>query len=1244
MLRGLRGQRSQDNCTIVLDISQDSISPSHQVEEVILISSDSPDKNINEAEPINLCTSVSAESVESTLNMGTPTLVVGRTTTNSFTEPHVSWDVVSSQKQGVCSRMESVSSRSSSFPDQSTDTCTTNKENPTPSRDPETDLLAKFASFHDSFKLAPSSCPVNSHDSPLVNPKLRRTGSVATILKTPTKNTRDRTIQLYSPGSIKRSVSATADIKEQTLRMEGINSFPDIKPISLKRSLIRHATSPAALNSQKIKVARLLNLAEKISSPRAEIKNTNHDTIEDPPSLEEVPRLCSVPPSQKRTLTPITPHKHKIEHLFDSVSNSENFDGLSSSNESVGKVLQNSALEEAAGEQNQMNDINEFNVEDFFDSDFSSDIDESLLEEADRFYEDNAASLTPTQPTEEPEEMPLPSDDTCISKFHRYTVSQVSKYFYDNLEEVHLKTSDNPDFTIILRDHWLDSVPPVKSVINFIGEVKGTTAVIDNEQNLLVVEPDTLISCTSVSESFFCKRKIILGNTLRGPGDTNIPMVYGSMIHEVFQFCLAANEFSLDFINEKIAALVETFYEQLYLCDVSTETAVAYLQGKVAKICEWGDQFISPTPHPLAFVDEHRSRSRHIMSISKIIDIEEEIWSSMYGLKGKIDVTVETCLQDASRQYKYLAPLEIKTSANTRAVGHRAQTSLYVLLLSDRYGIDIKHGILVYSETGETIRIPKIASEIRDLIIQRNQLALGMYDKSKLPMMINNERMCGMCGLLDPCMIFQRVANQYHETYLPGVFDEYFDIVEHLMPDQIEFFKYWNESLSKEEQSVKSHLKELWTMTSQAREAVGRCFARVKVQGEPEELLFSEVTSRYTYMLVRSDETDSPFKESDDLSEGDPIIVSDESGHIFLASGFLSKVNELVITIKVDRRLTDSLQKQIGFNETDNQAYHSLMHSTWEETNTQSISTIFRIDKNEFAMSMSLARNNLVELMLMNNSYSQLETIVDLQPPRFDSLLHKLTAHSYWNRLNPDQISAVQKILAANDYAVISGMPGTGKTVTLAATIIHLVVDQKKTVLIASYTHSAVDDLLRKVKDLSTDVDKFGILRLGQTGRIHPEIQEFAADKANASNYEELDDLYMSRPLVATTCLGISHWMFNRRRFDYCIIDDASHASMATCLGPLRFANKFILVGSLGAIKLERESTLVDRLSQNHPQAVTTLTYQYRMCNDIMELSNRLGYNWGLKCGSKDVAERTLKIPYKNVVVDGWLGRVLQER
>ena len=55
--------------------------------------------------------------------------------------------------------------------------------------------------------------------------------------------------------------------------------------------------------------------------------------------------------------------------------------------------------------------------------------------------------------------------------------------------------------------------------------------------------------------------------------------------------------------------------------------------------------------------------------------------------------------------------------------------------------------------------------------------------------------------------------------------------------------------------------------------------------------------------------------------------------------------------------------------------------------------------------------------------------------------------------------------------------------------------------------------------------------------------------------------------------------------------------------------------------------SLFKRLSERHPHAVISLEHQYRMNQDIMELSNTLIYEHRLKCGTEGVARAVLELP-----------------
>ena len=86
------------------------------------------------------------------------------------------------------------------------------------------------------------------------------------------------------------------------------------------------------------------------------------------------------------------------------------------------------------------------------------------------------------------------------------------------------------------------------------------------------------------------------------------------------------------------------------------------------------------------------------MSVNKLLDVEEHIWSPMYGLKGNIDATVQVIMKDSRGERTLTAPFEVKTGKSV-SIAHGAQTALYTLLMSDRYGILVKHSQMVGNKT-----------------------------------------------------------------------------------------------------------------------------------------------------------------------------------------------------------------------------------------------------------------------------------------------------------------------------------------------------------------------------------------------------------------------------------------------------------------------------------------------------------------------------------------------------------------
>lgn len=169
-----------------------------------------------------------------------------------------------------------------------------------------------------------------------------------------------------------------------------------------------------------------------------------------------------------------------------------------------------------------------------------------------------------------------------------------------------------------------------------------------------------------------------------------------------------------------------------------------------------------------------------MLAITQLHDVEEDIWSPTYGLKGKLDATVQalisspSTLQTRRSTTTHPTPLEIKTGRAIAGSEHRAQTILYTLLASERYATPVPAGLLYYTQSEEVVKVPANRNEVRALLAQRNILASFVVRRSRgrtgksgkkegdieeafLPATIDSERACGRCYALDTCMLYRKV-------------------------------------------------------------------------------------------------------------------------------------------------------------------------------------------------------------------------------------------------------------------------------------------------------------------------------------------------------------------------------------------------------------------------------------------------------------------------------------------------------
>ncbi|KAI9356994.1 DNA replication factor Dna2-domain-containing protein [Zopfochytrium polystomum] len=192
----------------------------------------------------------------------------------------------------------------------------------------------------------------------------------------------------------------------------------------------------------------------------------------------------------------------------------------------------------------------------------------------------------------------------------------------------------------------------------------------------------------------------------------------------MFQAALVKRDFTEEFLQSQALALSTSAIEELHIIDETVESAAFTLMEAIPLLIDWSEKFLKD--HPTTTVSLHRSDpgQKLTLSISKLLDIEEHVWSPLFGLKGNVDVTAEVALSENDGQVKNrIVPLELKTGKNTTSVSHRAQSTLYALAMSDKYDTTVGSSELFYLKTGEMLHIPTFRDEARGLILRRNELA-----------------------------------------------------------------------------------------------------------------------------------------------------------------------------------------------------------------------------------------------------------------------------------------------------------------------------------------------------------------------------------------------------------------------------------------------------------------------------------------------------------------------------------------
>lgn len=823
---------------------------------------------------------------------------------------------------------------------------------------------------------------------------------------------------------------------------------------------------------------------------------------------------------------------------------------------------------------------------------------------------------------------------------------------------------------VVIREDWLHCKVEEEKIINVVGPIENGEIIIDNENNYLVVEPDVLINNTAIADSFSCLRKAVIANRTQISVEDTKPstsLICGSIVHELVEEAFKTGNFKEITENDsKLNSLISQNIEKIFCCEKDEKFVKEKVIETMKNFPKWCNLYMRNSPALHAYVQDptrktNQSNKKSIedkatICISKVLDLEENVWSAMFGLKGKVDATLLTKYKTGDSLETVITPFELKTGQTTTSVAHRAQTLLYTLLLFDRYKRPIDYGLLFYISTGDLIRMPSFRDEIRAILIKRNQLAEELVKTDELPCQVRNEYLCKQCNHLDSCVMFHRLLeNGTKETSsVPQLFEKK---TEHLLKDLNDdmFFRKWQELITQEEGETLKTRSELWRFDSIKRAGKGKCLIEMKLIS-CEEIFENNFGMNRFICLFKKHEENSNLKTSllnSYINERDPVVISCENPlNYALATGIVKSVSIDFISIYTDRPIKIGPQPDESL-ETDSYDYGSVV-----KTSKMAYDFKFCIDKNELTGSFGLLRANLIKLY-SGECKKLLDLIVNQRPPKYlprvkfnETILKEYSKYGMqedYDKMDQDQKEAFFKSIETLDYLLILGMPGTGKTTTLSFIIRYLVLVLGKTILISSHTHSAIDHIALKLQEKNLP-----FLRIGNGEKIDKQIRkENILENYNFSTVSEVEHVYSTARVVISTSLGMNHSIFMRKRFDYCLVDEASQLTLPACIGSLKVANSFILVGdhfqlpplvrSKEALKNGFGQSLFKILAEKYPQSMVKLCNQYRMNDEIMLMANRLTYQNLLKSGSDLVSKQVLEIKTQ-IKGPTWLQRILSPK
>ncbi|MEM0994237.1 MAG: AAA domain-containing protein, partial [Bacteroidota bacterium] len=609
--------------------------------------------------------------------------------------------------------------------------------------------------------------------------------------------------------------------------------------------------------------------------------------------------------------------------------------------------------------------------------------------------------------------------------------------------------------------------------------------------------------------------------------------------------------------------------------------------------------------------------------------LEPSFYSETYGIQGRLDVFY--------RDKEQSAIVELKSGKAYRpnqygiSHAHFTQTLLYDLMIQSVFGktLDPKNYILYSGLQQKSLRFaPRIKAQQYEALQVRNQLVAIDWELAQLSSTFNKSTRREQS--LELGNIFLKVnSNRYAHVkgFLGQDIANFQKVYESISRLEQKYFNAFSSFIAREHQLAKigiegvdnvNGLASLWLKDRQLKQDQFELLSHLELtdnQSNAEQPLLRFKRSDQTHPLANFRKGDIailyPLQAT--ISEQIPVL----SNQIF--KGNIIEINPEAVVLQLrSRQFNSEIFQQFRFWNIE----HDMMDSSF------------------IGMYRGLYQ-------FMQHTKSKRQLLLTARAPKKSTPL-KLAANP---ELTLEQQQILEQALSAEEYFLLWGPPGTGKTSMMLKHLVkHLMAHSQENILLLAYTNRAVDEICDAIERIGEDI-KSNYLRIGSLQATHPRFkaQLLHTKIAQVKSRKDIKAILASHRIFVSTVSSMTSRpeLMKLKTFHRVIIDEASQVLEPLLVGLLPHFKRFMLIGDhrqLPAVvvqnpeesKIEDEemnrlglqnlrNSLFERLYHRARKmgwkwAYAQLSHQGRMHEDIMAFPNLHFYQNTLKILPRQIA------------------------